>query len=375
MNIIKIKDVILDISYEKVPVGVSPYIEIGDIDIINKTYSFKNKKSVSGAKYAEKNSIIVSTVRPTRGAISIIKEDKIAVSNAFAILKINDEICNYKYLFYMINNNRFFDYLGSISTGATYPTCSKDDVYNYEISLPSLQEQEKIVEIFDHVTHSIIFKKRQLESFDQMIKSIFSERFDRDEYELVRIGDYAKLQGGYAFKSKDFVDEGIKLIQISNVNKDDLDWKEVNRVPVEFMQKYKDYSLNENDVVMAMTRPIIKSLNEVKIATVSSKDLPCLLNQRVGRFIVTDKINKYYLMYCCKLDKFKKYVEKMSGNSLQPNISSKQVEDYEIKLPPMDEQNKFAEIVKQIEKNKKLIEYQLEMMTKMKESLLKEYFG
>lgn len=176
--------------------------------------------------------------------------------------------------------------------------------------------------------------------------------FESKDYNKTTIGKCAKFQGGYAFKSKDFVENGVKLVQISNVNKDTLDWIEINRVPESFIERYKEYSLVANDVVMAMTRPIIKSLNEVKIAQVREDDLPCLLNQRVGRFIINDSVNKEYLIYCCKSDKFKNYVEKMSGNSLQPNISSKQVENFEISLPPIELQNKFAEFVKQIDKQK-----------------------
>ena len=206
-------------------------------------------------------------------------------------------------------------------------------------------------------------------------KSQFVEMFESKDYNKATIGKCAKFQGGYAFKSKDFVENGVKLVQISNVNKDTLDWIEINRVPESFIEKYKEYSLVANDVVMAMTRPIIKSLNEVKIAQVREDDLPCLLNQRVGRFIINDSVNKEYLTYCCKSDKFKNYVEKMSGNSLQPNISSKQVENFEISLPPIELQNKFAEFVKQIEKQKFEIENSLKEMQELYESLMEKYFG
>ena len=33
----------------------------------------------------------------------------------------------------------------------------------------------------------------------------------------VEIGEYCKLQGGYAFKSKDFIEEGIPVVKIKNI--------------------------------------------------------------------------------------------------------------------------------------------------------------
>ncbi len=64
----------------------------------------------------------------------------------------------------------------------------------------------------------------------------------------------------------------------------------------------------------------------------------------------------------------------MSGNSLQPNISSKQVENYEINLPPIELQNQFANIVKQIDKQKFEIQKSLEETQKLQESFMNQYF-
>ena len=208
--------------------------------------------------------------------------------------------------------------------------------------------------------------------FVELFGSVENNAFN---YPIVRLGDYAKLQGGYAFKSKDFVDEGIPLVQIGNVNKDYLEWEVVNSVPKEFLNRYGEYLLHDGDLVTAMTRPIIKSLNSVKIAKVSDKDIPCLLNQRVGKFILSEALNGLYLETLCKSDDFKNYVERMSGNSLQPNISSNQVEDYMIILPPIGLQKQFSVFVEQINKSKLVIQKSLDETQKLFDSLMQEYFG
>ena len=197
-----------------------------------------------------------------------------------------------------------------------------------------------------------------------------------DIKEKEMIGVNAKLQGGYAFKSKDLTKEGVRLVQIGNVNKDNLTWDDIVYVPHSFLEKYSDYKLNEGDVVLAMTRPIIKSLNEVKIATVGKQDTNSLLNQRVGKFVLlNNKLNMCYLLYCCKTEEFKLYVEKMSGNSLQPNISSKQVEDYKIPVPPIELQQQFAAFVQQIDKSKFAVQKSLEKAETLYKSLMQQYFA
>lgn len=127
---------------------------------------------------------------------------------------------------------------------------------------------------------------------------------------------------------------------------------------------------------VAMTRPIIKSIDCVKIAMVSDKDIPSLLNQRVGRFMVDENIiNKTFLLSLLKMRNFKIYVDKMSGNSLQPNISSKQIEEYKIPVPPLELQNQFADFVTQVNKSKLAIQQSLDELETLKKSLMQQYFG
>jgi len=144
---VKIGDVTTLIK-KRSKVGEHPYIEIGDIDIDSKCYSFKDKKSVVGCLYAEKNNIIISKVRPTRGAISFIKEDILVVSGAFSVLEINKFKLDPRYLFLILyDNNNFFNYLGIRSTGTTYPTCSDNDILEFKIPLPSMDAQTEISDI------------------------------------------------------------------------------------------------------------------------------------------------------------------------------------------------------------------------------------
>ena len=297
------------------------------------------------------------------------------LANNLFVLRLKNEKFDSKYLYYYLNSPNINNAIVNKANSSTMPALTHKMIKDLEIPIVDIEKQKCIVNELDKIQKIIDIREEQIEYFDELIKSQFVEMFESKDYNKATIGKCAKFQGGYAFKSKDFVENGVKLVQISNVNKDTLDWIEINRVPESFIEKYKEYSLVANDVVMAMTRPIIKSLNEVKIAQVREDDLPCLLNQRVGRFIINDSVNKEYLTYCCKSDKFKNYVEKMSGNSLQPNISSKQVENFEISLPPIELQNKFAEFVKQIDKQKFEIENSLKEMQELYESLMEKYFG
>ena len=170
-----------------------------------------------------------------------------------------------------------------------------------------------------------------------------------------KFGEVGQFIGGYAFKSIDYTEKGVRLVKIANVNKDYLDWMDVDYLPFDYLNKYSSFSLQYGDVVMAMTRPIIKSLSAVKMAKVSNSDVPCLLNQRVGKFVFFNDIISIYFIELCKFSFFKEAVVTHSINSLQPNISSEQVESIEIPIPPLSLQNQFAEFVQQVDKSKFVI--------------------
>ena len=124
-----------------------------------------------------------------------------------------------------------------------------------------------------------------------------------------------------------------------------------NCLPCDYLDKYSDFALCENDIIMALTRPIIQSLGNVKTCIVRKKDLPALLNQRVAR-IKTNKVNPLFLFYCFMTEEFTQYVQDNCSGSSQPNMSTKAIDKYLIPKVSIELQNEFAEFVKLIDKSK-----------------------
>ena len=128
-----------------------------------------------------------------------------------------------------------------------------------------------------------------------------------DNDKKVAISSLCDVSGGYSFKSEDISSKGfIKILQIGNVYLDDVNWETTNYLPKGFDNVYSRFLLNEGDIVIALTRPIIQSLGNVKACIVKASDTPCLLNQRVGR-IVSKKnvdVNLKFIYGCLMTDDF-----------------------------------------------------------------------
>ena len=359
--------------------GDIPWIKIGNIKgkYVSEADEFITEEGLAGssAKMLSKGTILY-TIFATLGEAGVLTIDACTNQAIAGITIKNDDIIDRDYLYYYLKSKK--NYVNDIGRGVAQNNINMSILRGFEVPIREIFEQQTITDILDKIGKIIDLRKEELDRFDELIKARFVELFGRledNKYPSARLGDYAKLQGGFAFKSKDFVADGIPLVQIGNVNKDYLDWNVVNAVPEDYLDKYREFSLMKDDLVMAMTRPIIKSLGSVKVAKVAETDLPCLLNQRVGRFQINDKLHPVFLEALCKTDDFKDYVERMSGNSLQPNISSKQVEDYNIIIPPEALQEQFAKFVKQVDKSKVAVQKALDEAQLLFDSLMQDYFG
>ena len=161
-------------------------------------------------------------------------------------------------------------------------------------------------------------------------------------YPTKKLGEVLKLQGGFAFKSSEYTKQGIPIIRIQNLQDDILDFKN----PV-YLQKnkeinYKNFLLKKGDILVAMS-----GATTGKMARVKKEDLPALLNQRVGRFVIkNNEIDQEYLYLFLKTLQEKILTDAYGG--AQPNISPKDIENIPIPLPPVEIQKKIVERIEKL---------------------------
>jgi len=72
-------------------------------------------------------------------------------------------------------------------------------------------------------------------------------------WQETNLGQYIKVQGGFAFKSADFSDSGVPVIKIKNVRPRYIDMTEADCVSSAVAESAGDYFLKNGDVVISMT--------------------------------------------------------------------------------------------------------------------------
>ncbi|MBT2644768.1 restriction endonuclease subunit S [Bacillus sp. ISL-41] len=177
------------------------------------------------------------------------------------------------------------------------------------------------------------------------------------EWQTVKLGDVLKVQGGYAFKSKDSTLTGIRWLKIANVGMGKVLWEDISYLPSNYKNDFDNYVLIPNDIIMAMTRPVLSG--NTKVAKVGIDDSPSLLNQRVCRFQFSNRLESEYFYHYARTSKFSSDIENLIFGTDPPNISSTQIESINILLPTKKEQRKISNILStvddQIEQTEKLV--------------------
>ena len=168
---------------------------------------------------------------------------------------------------------------------------------------------------------------------------------------------------GYAFSSADFSEKGIRLLRGVNVTPSGARWDDVVCWDKEISDALKAYLLEEGDIVVGLDRPWIS--DGARIFIMSSKDLPCLLLQRVCRIRCKKNVRNEYLYYWLKSKAFEEALTTETTGISVPHISTNQIKDFKIAFPSESEQDTIIEHL-----NKKT--KQIDSLITEKESLIND---
>ena len=98
-------------------------------------------------KYNQEENSIILNQGGSAGLVSFIKTKFWASGHCFVIKPINENFINNKFLFYLLKSK--YDDILKLIHGTTIPGISIEDLRNFEIAIPSLEIQTKIVNILD----------------------------------------------------------------------------------------------------------------------------------------------------------------------------------------------------------------------------------
>jgi type I restriction enzyme S subunit len=112
----------------------------------------------------------------------------------------------------------------------------------------------------------------------------------------------------------------------------------------------------------------------MKYCFIEKRHLPALLNQRVGKFDITDsRLRKDYLFQIIFSPYFIGPLKYMAEGSNQPNVSPNRLESFQIPIPTdMEEQTEIAELLAGINQKMDLAKEKKDTLQDLFHTLLQE---
>lgn len=156
------------------------------------------------------------------------------------------------------------------------------------------------------------------------------------------IGDVCEILNGYAFKSGNYVDSGIRIMRISNVQAGVIVDKDPKFYPLSSEADIKDYVLKEGDMLMSLTG------NVGRVGILKADMLPAALNQRVACLRLHNEEIKPFFYHYLQSEIFRMRCESSGHGMAQLNISTEWLKQELIPLPPLAEQRRIVAKIEEL---------------------------
>ena len=159
-------------------------------------------------------------------------------------------------------------------------------------------------------------------------------------WEPATIDEVAVVDVGFAFRSVDFVDQGIRLLRGENIEPGGLRWEDTRFWPLTDIADFDHLIVKEGDVILAMDRPIVSA--GIKVAEARAVDSPCLLVQRVARIRSRDRSLQRMIYYNLQLPSAVAHLVGDQTGTQLPHITAEGIATLSFGLPPLDEQDRIV---------------------------------
>ena len=152
----------------------------------------------SSAKWIPANSVIVAMYGATAGKTAITKIP-LTTNQACCNLTIDSTKADYRFVYYALFND--YSYLASLTNGGAQQNLNAQQIKEFEIPFPSLEEQKRIADILSSIDDKIELNRRINENLEQQAQALFKAWFV--DFEPFKDGEFVDSEFGMIPKGWD----------------------------------------------------------------------------------------------------------------------------------------------------------------------------
>ena len=262
--------------------------------------------------------------------VNLLDEDEVGFgSTEFIVVRSKENISDENFVYYLMiaPNIREVAIKSMVGTSGRQRV-QLDVVKNHEILCPPLKEQIRIGKTLKALDDKIENNKKinhHLAAISKNYLKIFHSN------NSIKLGDLFELKSGYAFKSKDWVDEGKPVIKIKDIDGITIDITNLNYVKNKSqLAKASNFEVFGKEIVMALTGATTGKIGVIP------KNFKGYVNQRVGLFYAKTELSYAVLWSILQQQNIITDLIELSSGSAQANLSPSSVNSYDLNVTLKD---------------------------------------
>ncbi|MCH7413784.1 restriction endonuclease subunit S [Belliella sp. R4-6] len=305
----------------------------------------------------ERGDILVAMSGATTGKYGIYNESEIALQNQrVGNLKPNTDKVSKKFIFYLLGNLK--KEIEDVAYGAAQPNISAKMIEELEFLLPPLLEQQRIVAKLDALFGHLDSLREKLDGIPTLLKNFrqqvltqavtgeltreWREGKGLEEWEETTIGSLFEVKTGGTPRRgvKEYYEGGTIPWVKSGLVKNELIF-EADELITEIAIRDSNVKIFPVDTLLVAMYGEGKTRGQVgwlKIEATTNQAIAALVNETMPT------ITRTYVFYYC-LSQYNDIRAKAEGGN-QPNLNLSKVKNWDISMPPLEEQK---EIVSQVD--------------------------
>lgn len=282
------------------------------------------------------------------------EDENLILSTGFAVLRPIQKVVDSRFLYQFLRTEEFQSAKDRSCSGATQKAITNEKIETLVIPLPPLTEQRRIADVLDRAEGMRAERRKALVQLDLLTQALFFDLFgdsatNTKQFPSPRLEAAIELRGGFAFKSGDYVPEGIPLVRIGEVNRGGVTRENACFLPVTHEAKLSRFIVRPGDMLMSLTGTTGKD-DYANVILLDRTFDRYFVNQRVA--LIEPKSNvldRQYLLHVFRNPKVKARLTSKSRGIRQANISNGDVLELELPIPPISLQREFARRVTAVE--------------------------
>jgi len=278
-----------------------------------------------------------------------------------------------KYLWYLLNSQISRNYVKTIVGATTYPNIKWDLYSKHPVPYVDVYRQKSIVQKLDIANNLRQKRKEQLALLDDYLKSVFLDMFgdpvkNCKQWETVFFSKgIDSIKYGISIPPE-FSEFGYPFIRATNIKNGGIKSDNMLFISELEAKKIMKCKLNFGDVIIVRSGANTGDnavVNTEYEGAYAAYDIIIRMNNLFHPIFINGILNSVYK---------EAVILPLTRRAGQPHLNTTQINNLPIYLPPIELQNKFADIVKQVEKTKQKMLASLEEMDNHFNALMRSYF-